>query len=74
MKIVVSLAGILLAAIGGVVAYRAAFVAPRAATVVITETGVVREMPDVWRIALGLLLLIAGACLAFFAARTRHRL
>jgi hypothetical protein len=64
------LAGILLAATGGVVAYRAAFVAPRAA-VVITETGV-REMPDVWRIILGLLLLFAGACLAYFAARTRR--
>ena len=71
MKIVVSLAGILLAAMGGVLAYRAAYVAPRAA-VVITETGV-SEMPDVWRIALGLTLLVAGACLAFFAARTRRR-
>lgn len=71
MKILASLAAILLAAIGGVVAYRAAFVAPHAA-VVITETGI-REMPDVWRITLGLSLLVAGACLAFFAARPRRR-
>lgn len=72
MKIIVSLAGILLAALGGVIAYRAAFIAPRAAALVITETGV-REVPDVWRITLGLTLLVAGACLAFFAARPRRR-
>lgn len=70
MKLIASLAGILLGAVGGVLAYRAAFIEPRAA-VVINETGV-SEIPDVWRITLGLLLLIAGACLAFFAARTRR--
>jgi len=73
VKILALLTGILLATVGGVVAYRAAFIAPRAAAVVITGTGV-REMPDVWRIALGLALLIAGASLAFFAARPRRRL
>jgi hypothetical protein len=71
VRILATLAGILLAALGGVIAYRAAFIAPRAA-VVISETGV-REMPDVWRIITGLALLVAGACLAFFAARTRRR-
>jgi hypothetical protein len=70
-RILATTAGILLAALGGVIAYRAAFIAPRAA-VVISETGV-REMPDVWRIILGLALLIAGASLAFFAAHTRRR-
>jgi hypothetical protein len=70
VRILASLVGILLAATGGVLAYRAAFIAPRAA-VVITETGV-REMPDVWRIILGLVLLLAGACLAYFAARPRR--
>ncbi|HYG09573.1 MAG TPA: hypothetical protein VD835_06340 [Pyrinomonadaceae bacterium] len=72
MKIIISLAGILLAAIGGVMAYRAAFIAPHAA-VVITETST-REMPDIWRILAGLALLVAGACLAFFALRPRRRL
>jgi hypothetical protein len=72
VKIITSLAGILLAAVGGVIAYRAAFVAPRAA-VVITETSV-REMPDMWHILAGIALLIAGACLAFFALRPRRRL
>ncbi|HEV2881334.1 MAG TPA: hypothetical protein VGX24_08680 [Pyrinomonadaceae bacterium] len=71
MKIIASLAGILLATVGGVVAYRAAFVAPRAA-VVITQTGV-REMPDMWRILAGIALLVAGTCLAFFALRPPRR-
>jgi len=71
MKILASLTGILLAAIGGVVAYRAAFIAPHAA-VVITESSV-REMPDMWRILAGIALLIAGACLAFFALRPPRR-
>ena len=60
----------MLAAAGGVIAYRAAFVAPHAA-IVISDEGV-REMPDVWRIVLGLVLLVSGACLAFFA-RLRRR-
>jgi hypothetical protein len=71
VRALLSLAGILLAATGGVIAYRAAFVAPRTA-VVISESGV-REMPDVWRIVLGLALLLAGACLAFYAARASRR-
>ncbi len=70
MRALLSLACILLAATGGVIAYRAAFIAPRAA-VVISDAGV-REMPDVWRIVLGLALLVAGACLAFYAARSRR--
>ncbi|HJR07739.1 MAG TPA: hypothetical protein VJ842_10800 [Pyrinomonadaceae bacterium] len=70
MKLFATLAGILLAAVGGVVAYRAAFIAPRAA-IVITETGT-SERPDIWRITLGLTLLVAGASLASFAARTRR--
>lgn len=70
VKIITSLVGILLAAIGGVLAYRALFVVPRAA-VVITETSV-REMPDIWRILTGIALLLAGACLAFFALRPRR--
>jgi hypothetical protein len=71
VRILATIACILLAALGGVIAYRTAFVAPRAA-VVITETGI-NEVPDVRRIMLGLTLLVVGACLAFFAARTRRR-
>lgn len=71
MRALLSLVGILLAAAGGVIAYRAAFIAPRAA-IVITDAGV-SERPNLWRISLGLLLLLAGACLAFVAARPRTR-
>ncbi|HZH33150.1 MAG TPA: hypothetical protein VEY11_20455 [Pyrinomonadaceae bacterium] len=73
MKIITSLAGILLAAVGGVMAYRAVFIGRRAAALVITETGVVHEVPDTWRIFSGIALLVAGACLAFFALRPRRR-
>ncbi|MDQ1559167.1 MAG: hypothetical protein QOD32_2227 [Pyrinomonadaceae bacterium] len=71
MRALLSLAGILLAAVGGVIAYRAAFIAPRAA-IVITDTGVT-ERPNLRHVSLGLLLLLSGACLAFSAARPRRR-
>jgi hypothetical protein len=61
--------GIILGAVGGVIAYRAAFLAPHAA-VVVTETSV-HEVPHVGQVASGLLLLFAGALIAFFAARRR---
>ena len=63
--------GIVLAAAGGAIAYRAAFVAAPAAFVVNEASGSVREVHNVWRVALGVLLLIAGAGVAFFAARRR---
>jgi len=71
MRTIITFAGILLAAAGGVIAYRAAFIAPRAA-IVITEAGI-SEQPDLWRIVLGLALLVIGAGMAFFAARPRRR-
>lgn len=58
--------GIVLAALGGVIAYRAFFLEPTAA-VIISEKGV-RELPDTVRVVEGVLLLIGGAALAFFAA------
>ena len=68
---IVILVGIALAAAGGVVAYRAAFVEPTTA-VVISEDGV-REMHNRPRIIGGLALLFVGAGLAFYAARRRPR-
>jgi hypothetical protein len=65
----VILLGVALAAAGGVVAYRAAFVEPRTA-VVISEEGV-RETPSTPRVVAGVALLLAGAGLAVFAARRR---
>lgn len=68
MKVVGIIGGIMMAALGGVIAYRAAFLAP-AEAVVISDAGRVRELPDLLRIALGLVLLAAGAALAFLSAR-----
>ncbi len=67
MKIIFTIIGIVLAATGGVIAYRAAFLEPHAA-VVVTETSV-RELPNVARITGGLALLVIGTSVAFFAAR-----
>lgn len=69
MKKLLLLTGIALGALGGVVAYRAAFLEPKVA-VVLTETGA-REMPNTPRIVGGLALLLVGFALAFYAARRR---
>ena len=69
MRIVGIIIGVLIAATGGVIAYRALFLEPSTA-VVITETNV-RELPNTVRVVSGIILLVLGACLAFFAARRR---
>ena len=58
--------GIAIAAVGGVVAYRAYFLEP-AAAVVITDTSV-RQLPDTFKVVAGLVLLIVGAAIAYTAA------
>jgi hypothetical protein len=65
------IAGILLAAIGGALAYHAAFVAPPSSFVVNSSSGAVREVHNAWRVAGGVVLLVAGLSLAFLAARRR---
>jgi hypothetical protein len=67
MRYIIIVAGVILAAIGGVVAYRALFLEPTAA-VLITSSGEVRDLPNYARIIGGSLLLVAGAVLAFVAA------
>ncbi len=69
MRAVLIILGLVLGAAGGALAYRAAFVAPPAAVVVTTQS--VREVQNVWQIVAGLLLLVAGTLLAFYAARRR---
>jgi hypothetical protein len=69
MRIAGIIIGLVAAAAGGVMVYRALFLEPSAG-VVITETGV-REFPNTLRLASGIILLILGACLAFFAARRK---
>jgi hypothetical protein len=63
--------GVALAAAGGVLAYRSYFLEPGAA-VVITGTAV-REVPNMTRVAGGLVLLALGAAVALFAALRRRR-
>ncbi len=70
MRVALIIFGIVLAAAGGVLAYRSYFVEPSTA-VVITDTAV-REVPNMARVAVGLLLLAAGAALALFAALRRR--
>jgi hypothetical protein len=66
MKPVLVILGIVVAAVGGAIAYRALFLEP-ASAVLITNTEV-RELPNYARVVGGLLLLIAGAAVAFFTA------
>ena len=70
MRIALVIIGIIVAAAGGTLAYRSFFLEPNAA-VVISDTEV-REVPNMARVAGGLLLLLAGAAVAFFAALRRR--
>ena len=70
MKIILVVVGILIAAFGGVMAYRAMFLEPTAA-VVITNTEV-REVPNTMRILGGAAMFVFGATLAFLAARRQR--
>ena len=63
--------GIVIAAVGGVVAYRAYFLEP-ATAIVISESGV-REVPDYFRVTAGIALLVVGAAIAFTTAVRRRR-
>jgi len=63
--------GIVLAAVGGVIAYRALFLDP-SSVVVISSRGV-RELPDTFSVVEGIVLLIVGAAIAFTAARKNRR-
>jgi hypothetical protein len=68
-RAIIILVGLALAAGGGVVAYRAAYVEPPT-TIVISEDDV-DERPNMPRIVGGLALTLLGAGLAFYAARRR---
>jgi hypothetical protein len=71
LKLVLTMLGIVIAAIGGVIAYRALFLEPSVG-VVITESKI-EELPNYTRIAGGLVLLIGGAALAIVMATRRSR-
>ena len=71
LRVALIIFGIVIAAAGGVLAYRSFFVEPHAA-VVISDAGV-REVPNMARVAGGAALLAAGTALALFAALRRRR-
>jgi hypothetical protein len=71
LRAVLIIFGIILGAVGGVIAYRAYFLEP-AASIVISNEGV-HELPDTFRVVGGLALLIVGALLAFMAGVKKSR-
>jgi hypothetical protein len=70
LRLFVIIFGIVLAAAGGVLAYRSYFIEPHTAVVITGTT--VRELPNMARVGAGLLLLAAGAALALSAALRRR--
>lgn len=66
LRIILVIFGIVLSAVGGVIAYRAYFLEPSAAVVITSSE--VRELPDTFRIVCGLALLVVGAAIAYTAA------
>jgi hypothetical protein len=66
LRAIAIICGIVLAAVGGVIAYRAFFLEPSAAIVISSEG--TRELPDTFRVVGGIALLIVGTALAFTAA------
>jgi len=70
-RILLIIFGIVMAAVGGVVAYRAYFLAPPEA-IVISESGI-REVPDFFRVISGLMLFIVGAAIAFTVATRKNK-
>ena len=66
VRVLLIIFGIVIAAVGGVVSYRAYFLAPPEA-IVISDSGI-REVPDYFRVVSGLLLLVVGAAIAYTTA------
>jgi len=71
LRVAALILGLVIAAWGGVISYRAFFLEPSATAVLNTSTGAVREYPDMLRITLGLIMLVGGTGIAFFAARRK---
>jgi hypothetical protein len=71
VRIIALILGLALAAWGGVIAYRALFLEPSMTAIINTSTGALHEYPNMLRVTLGLIMLIGGACIAFFAARRK---
>ena len=72
LRTIAIILGIVLAAVGGVIAYRALFLEPAAAVVISSSSGDIREVPNYARIVGGGVLFVLGAAMAFVLA-TRKR-
>jgi len=66
MRPILIIFGIVVGAVGGVIAYRALFLDPSAAVVITNDE--IRELPNYTRVVGGMVLLAAGAAIAFFTA------
>ena len=71
VKTLLLIIGIIVATAGGVITYRALYVEPKSA--LITETGVVRQIPNQARVVGGALLFVGGSALALYAATRKVR-
>lgn len=71
LRWIIIIFGIVIAAVGGVIAYRAYFLEPSAA-IMITNEGV-RELPNTAKILGGIALLLVGAAVAFTVAVRKPR-
>ena len=72
LKIVALILGLVIAAWGGVIAYRALVLNPNPTAVVNTGTGEVKEFPSTIRGVSGLVMLVGGAGIAFYALRRKR--
>lgn len=73
LKIVALILGLLIAAWGGVIAYRALVLNPNPTAVINEGTGEIKELPNTLRAASGLVMLVGGAGIAFFSLRRKPR-
>jgi hypothetical protein len=71
MKLIAIILGIIVAAWGGVILYRALFIDPSTIAVINESTGSIREFPNMFRVSIGTIMLIGGGCIAFYAARRK---
>jgi hypothetical protein len=69
MKVLLLIAGVIIATAGGVITYRALYIEPKSA-VIITETGS-RQIPNQAKVVGGALMFVGGTALALFAATRR---